>query len=329
MANDSNSSDCETTYISQEIMGGIGAVMCIVALIFVLASRFYKDIVQRLIVYKLIAMLVYSLVQLLYLKHETTKYGALLSNITYNVNLTLTLWLTLILYHCIVHLKELKNFKKLEPFAIITSCTSFLFAALLPFVGFDACQRKPKVRSSDGDILMYMYIIGYSIVGLLYFIASILVIVIFIRVIKRSQLTLPIQDDNQALLTTNKWKTLSKQLLPLVAYPIVNTVVAMIVFPLLIVSFNRIKHDGPIKTALASLSLITSTVVILHLIILKCKKRRKRRRRRREEDDAFCVVPSNHDDIFTKETVASTNARTTYQISQTSSITMIQSAGDY
>ena len=329
MANDSNSSDCETTYISQEIMGGIGAVMCTVALIIVLASRFYKDIVQRLIVYKLIAMLVYSLVQLLYLKHETTKYGALLSNITYNVNLTLTLWLTLILYHCIVHLKELKNFKKLEPVAIITSCTSFLFAALLPFVSFDACQRKPEVRSSDGDILMYMYITGYSIDGLLYFIISILVIVIFIRVITRSRLTLQIQDDNQALLNTNKWKTLSKQLLPLVAYPIVNTVVAMIVFPLFIVRFNRIKHDGPINTALAPLGLITSTVVILHLIILKCKKRRKRRRRRREEYDAFCVVPSNHDDIFTKETVASTNARTTYQISQTSSITMIQSARDY
>ena len=176
---------------------------------------------------------------------------------------------------------------------------------------------------------MYMYIIGYSIDGLLYFIISILVIVIFIRVITRSRLTLQIQDDYQALLTTNKWKTLSKQLLPLVAYPIVNTVVAMIVFPLLIVSFNRIKHDGPINTALASLGLITSTVVILHLIILKCKKRRKRRRRRREENDAFCVVPNNHDDIFTKETVASTNARTTYQISQTSSITMIQSASDY
>ena len=329
MANDSNSSDCETTYISQEIMGSIGAVMCIVALIFVLVSRFYKDIVQRLIVYKLITVLVYSLVQLLYLKHETTKYGALLSNITYNVNLTLTLWLTLILYHCIVHLKELKNFKKLEPVAIITSCTTFLFAVLLPFVSFDACQRKPEVRSSDGDILMYMYIIGYSIDGLLYFITSILVIVIFIRVITRSRLTLKIQDDNQALLTTNKWKTLSKQLLPLVVYPIVNTVVAMIVFPLLIVRFNRIKHDGPINTALASLGLITSTVVILHLCILKCKKRRKRRRRRREEDDAFCAVPSNHDDIFTKETVASTNARTTYQISQTSSITMTQSAGDY
>ena len=93
MANDSNSSDCETTYISQEIMGSIGAVMCVIALIFVLASRFYKDIAQRLIVYKLIAMLVYSLVQLLYLKHETTKYGVLLSDIAYNVNLILTLWL--------------------------------------------------------------------------------------------------------------------------------------------------------------------------------------------------------------------------------------------
>ena len=300
--------------------------MCTVALIFVLASRFYKDTVQRLIVYKLIAMLVYSLVRLLYLKHETTKYGALLSDISYCVNLALTFWLTIILYLCIVHLKELRNFKKLEPFAIITSFIPFLFAVLLPFLSYDACQRKLEVISSNVDILMYMYIIGYSIVGLLYFIISILVIVIFIRVITRSCLPLPIQDDNQALLNTNKWKTLSKQLIPLVVYPIVNTVIAMIVFPLSLVSYNKTKHDGPINTALASFGLITSTVVILHLCILKCKKRRKRRR---EKGDAFCAVPSNHDDVFTKETIASTNARTTYQISQTSSITMTQSAGDY
>ena len=333
MANDSNSSDCETTYISQEIMGGIGAVMCVIAMIFVLASRFYKDTVQRLIVYKLITVLVYSLAQLLYLKHETTLYGALLSNITYCVNLLLTFWLTIILYLCIVHLKELINFKKLEPVTIITSCIPFILFILLPFGSYNVCKRKPQVISSNVDILAYIYTTGYSIAGLLYFITSILVVVIFIRVITRSRLTLPIQGDNQALLNTNKWKTLSKQLLPLVAYPIVNTVVAMILFPLSIVSFDRIKHDGPttifVNTALASIGLITSIVVILHLCILKCKKRRIRRRRRREEDDAFCVVPSNHDDVFTKETVASTNARTTYQISQTSSITMIQSAGDY
>ena len=326
--NDSNSSDCEAIYVPQEFMGGIGAVMCTVALIIVLASRFYKDTVQRLIVYKLIVMLLYSLFQLLYIKHETTKYGAVLSNIAYCVNLVLTLWLTIILYLCIVHLFELRNFKKLEPVMVVTSCIPFSLLVLIPFGSYDVCNGKGQVLASNVNILVYMYIVGYSIAGLLYFITSILVVIIFIKVITRSRLA---PGDYQALLTTNKWKTLSKQLLPLVVYPIVNIVVAMILFPLSIISFQ---YDGPttikfVNTALASIGLITSIVVILHLCILKCKKRRIRRRRRREEDDAFCVVPSNHDDVFTKETVASTNARTTYQISQTSSITMIQSAGDY
>ena len=40
----------------------------------------------------------------------------------------------------------------------------------------------------------------------------------------------------------------------------------------------------------------------------------------REQQESFCVVPSNHNDVFTRETVASTNACTTYQFTRTSSV---------
>ena len=52
------------------VFGGLGAITCTVALVFVLVSRFYKDIVQRLILYKLITILVYSLSENLSLAYD-------------------------------------------------------------------------------------------------------------------------------------------------------------------------------------------------------------------------------------------------------------------
>ena len=339
MENDSNiTNNCrerDTTSILQGAMGSVGAVMCIIALIIVLASRFYKDTVQRLIVYKLIAMLVFSLSQLLFLGQESNMYGSLLSNIAYNVNLLLTFWLTIILYLCIVHLKELRKLRKLEPVAIIISCLPFIFVTFIPFAKYDECKEKPIVVFSEGESneLEYIYITGYCIAGLLQLIISILVIIIFVKVVTRSRLPLQGLDNNQAetpLLTNNKWKTLSKQLLPLVVYPIINTILAVIFFPLATLSYDKIKYNSPLSALayalLASLGLFTSAIVILHLCILKCKKRQggwKRREGRYsqlEHAGAVNDTPNERSDIFTSDTIASTNARTEYHYDRNSTI---------
>ena len=311
--------------ILRRTMGSIGGLMCIVALIIALVSKFYKDIVQRLIVYKLIAMMTFSLFQLYGHNTKVNVYSHLFLNIAYNINLVLTFWLTIILYLCIVHLKKLKNLKKLEPFAIITSFIPFILLVLIPFLSFNACKKKLEVVfSSRGENeLEYIYIAGYSIAGLLHFIISILVVIIFIKVRKRSRL-LQGQNNNHAesqLLTTNKWKTLSKQLLPLVVYPIGNTIVAVILFPLATIIYEKFKFDNPlyilIDTLLASLGLITSTTVILHLCILKCKKKR-----RKKHSLLYPVAPvTNRSNVFTSYTIASTNARTEYRYDRNSTIT--------
>ena len=329
MVNNSNiNSDCsegETNMILRRTMGSIGGLMCIVALIIALVSKFYKDIVQRLIVYTLIAMMTFSLFQLHGDDANVNVYVHLFIDIAYDVNLILTLWSTIVLYLCIVHLKELKNLKKLEPAAIITSFIPFILLVLIPFLSFNACKRKLKVSFPRGgkNELEYIYIISYSIAGLLNFVASILVVTIFIKVRKRSQL-LQGQNDNHAespLLTTNKWKTLSKQLLPLVVYPIVNTIVAVTLFPLSTIIYEKFKYDNPlyilVDTLLASLGLITSATVILHLCILKCKKKR-----RKKHSLLYPVaLVTNRSDIFTSYTIASTNARTEYHYDRKSTIT--------
>uniref|UniRef100_A0A1X7U5B6 G-protein coupled receptors family 1 profile domain-containing protein n=1 Tax=Amphimedon queenslandica TaxID=400682 RepID=A0A1X7U5B6_AMPQE len=340
-SNDSNTTRCdgiqtvEEVMIIQRVFGGLGAITCTVALAFAIVSRFYKDIVQRLILYKLIAMSFYSLSQFMSLRYDDSIiYKAMtvvIPHIVYCVNLVFTFWLTIVLYFCIVHLKELKKFKKLEPIAIITSFLPFAIAVYAPFAFLDTCTQILYImytKRDSGKKYDYAFIIGYSIVGILYFIISILVVIIFIVTIRRSRIHHQRKDNNEAdslLVTNNKWKTLSKQLLPLVVYPIVNTVMEMVFFPLLVLYYNGDAFKGVYLYSLISSSgLITGIIVLIHICTLKCKKKQRERKRRKKNDESpesFCVVSNDHNDIFTRETVASTNARTTYEYTRTPSLT--------
>ena len=339
MDNESNSSSnsklCDdweiedAVTIMEGVGGGLGAITCTVALVFVLVSRFYKDIVQRLILYKLIAMLVFSLSQFMYFKYDEGSkiYKATtlaIPHIAYCVNLVLTFWLTITLYLCIVHLKELKNFKKLEPIAIITSFIPLVIAITIPFIKYDDCTETLSVKfTEEGRNYYQLYGIGYSIAGVLYFIISVLVVIIFIVTIRRSRISHKRYDESLLLASfRNKWKILSKQLLPLVVYPIVNTVMAMIFFPLIVQYYTAKTSIGSIFYALISTSgIVTGFIVLLHLLILKWNKKQRERKRRKERETmgAYCIVPSSYTDRFTRETVASTNAGTTYQFTRTSS----------
>ena len=329
------------------VMGCIGVVLCTVAVIIVLVSRFYKDIVQRLIVYELITVLVYSLstILILYMYIEAVYndgineklYSTLMilaptiGSIFYCANSVLTLWLTLILYLCIVHLKELKNFKKLEPVAIITSCIPFLFIASIFQLTYDKECDLELMKTSEKSSLTVLY----SIVGLLSIIISILMIIIIIKVLTRSfrRQRNDYQAESPLLTNQNKWRTLSKQLLPLVVYPIVNTTGNVIFVTIYYISWNERVLFSLIVT---SLSPITSTLVILHLCLLKCKECKKKRREMKKKkgqqglpECTYSEAIINNEihtvnessDVFTSYTIASTNARTEYHYDRGSTIT--------
>ena len=319
------------------VMGGIGSVTCIVALVFVLVSRFYKDIVQRLILYKLITMLIYSLSLFPFINFDkSSMYRGLFEVILitlYFANVIFTFWLTVILFICIVKLKELKNLKKLEPVAVVTSLLPFASFILVPFSHFildNDCRRTWQIKFIKGgeNIVEYAIII-YSIVGLLNFIISVLVIIIFITAIKRSQMSCKIRKNNEyesPLLTNNKWRTLSKQLLPILAYPIINTVGTLIFLPIDALQYNYKHVEVFISLLASSPGLITSIAVILHLSILNCKKKQRERRKRNGKqsllDNAEELVHNTANEnsaMFTSDTLASTNARTEYIYTRTSS----------
>ena len=336
-SNSSNTTTCDglttvdnTVIIIEGVFGGLGVIACTVALVFAIVSRFYKDIVQRLILYKLIAMLIYSLFQFMSRRYnDSIIYKAmtvLIPLIAYCANLVFTFWLTIVLHLCIVHLKELKNFKKLEPIAIITAFLPLAIAVYAPFASFDADTQKMHITLPNKEKKYdYAFIIWYSIAGALYFIISVLVIVIFTATIRRSQLHLQKHNDGEAeslLVTNNKWKTLSKQLLPLVVYPIVNTVMAMVFFLLLVVYYYTSNTCNGVFVYLYSLisssGFITGIIVIIHLCILKCKMKQRKKKIKDNKRSQEAVLSS---DTYTKETVAATNARTNYQYTRTSSVT--------
>ena len=338
-SNTTNSTICdnwalvEAVNIIEKTSGGLGVIACTVALVFAIVSRFYKDIVQRLILYKLITMLIYSLSQFMFPRYDDgsdtyKSFAIAITHISYCVNLVLNFWLTIKLYLCIVHLKEMKNYRKLEPIAIITSCFPLVIAVYIPYTKYDDCTETLQLKfSTEGsNHLSVVFTIGYSIAGLLYFIMSILVTIIFIVTLRRSQLYRRRKHGSQEeslLLATfsNKWKILSKQLLPLVVYPIVNTVMTMVFFPLTVYYYTTKTSIVSIFYTLISTSgIITGFIVILHLSILKRnKKQRERERKERETIGIFCVVPKSYTDSFTRDTVASTNAGTIYQFTRTSS----------
>ena len=342
MDNDSNTSNCvdgntEEINIIEGVFGSLGVITCTVALVFVIVSKFYKDIVQRLILYQLIAMLIYSLSRFFIIRFDDSYTYEIIAELTphfaYYFNLILTFWLTIILYFCIVRLKKLKTFKKLEPIAILSSFLSFLSAAIIPFANYDNCTKTWKIKFSEQDTneTYYFLTAGYSIAIFMYIVVSVLVTIIFFITVRRSQLNLQKQNEDQAhslLVTNNKWKMLSKQLLPLVAYPIVNTVMTMIFFPLVVLHYAG--HTSTVVSLYSFVSaygLITGIVVITHLCILKCRRKKKKQERLLLKTIVHDALHVNSNNQFTSETIASTNARTEYIYTRTSSCPTSQQSG--
>ena len=286
----------EITYILQGVVGSIGAVVCTVALIFVLVSRFYKDIAQRLIVYKLIAMLVYSLswpllLILIYCNEGSTYYKIIekivpgLIPAAYFINLFLTFWLSVVLFSCLIFLKKLKTLQKIEPLMIISSLFGVVFLIIYAiFVEFVDCTFNTN-SSSIVTVRDIFKGLG-AFYGLLHLMIVMMLIIIVITVCKRSRSHLVNKEENNPLLTKDTWKMLLKQLLPIIVYPII-TVIFSFIYIFVFVT-NNISFPTSFKFALSFLlsapGPVTGLVVIIYLCILKFNCRKKSRREEEKED---------------------------------------------
>ena len=291
-------SEAEITYTLQGVVGGIGAVVCTVALTFVLVSRFYKDIAQRLIVYKLIAMLVYSLSQPLLLIfiycNEGPTYYKIIEKIVpglipaaYFINLFLTFWLSVVLFSCLIFLKKLKTLQKIEPLMIISSLFGVAFVIMYDiFIKFDDCKFTWELYTNTSSIEKDTLKSFGAFYGLLHLMIVMMLIIILITVCKRSRFCLVNEEESNSLLTNDTWKMLLKQLLPIIVYPII-TVIFSFIYIFVFVT-NNIPFPTSFKFALSFLlsapGPVTGLVVIIYLCILKCNCRKKSGREEEKED---------------------------------------------
>ena len=323
MDNDSSISNCtdvENTYLLQGIMGSVGAVVCMLALVTVLGCRFYRDIVQRLILYKLIVMTTFSVALLLLLvDYDHSLYLLIVKGVvatTYFSNLILTFWLSVVLFMCIVCLKELRSLQKLEPIMLISSLLGLLvYIYDIVFFKFDDdCTLTWIVHSSHPDVVNDATIFFSVFFGIIYLLIVVMLVTILLKVCIQSRYCCTKKDEDGYLLltTNNKWKRLLKQLLPVIVYPIIS----IILFYSYYIAENTKFFNYSFLLILYSVTgLATGSVVIVHLLLLKCKKST----RQKDSQEDSCVM-SNHSEVFTKETVASTNARTTYEFTRSSNL---------
>ena len=282
----------EITYILQGVIGSIGAVVCIVALIFALVSRFYKDIAQRLIVYKLIAMLVHSLSQpllliLIYCNEESTYYKIIekivpgLIPAAYFINLFLTFWLSVVLFFCLIFLKKLKTLQKIEPLMIISSLVGVVFLIIYAIFA----EFNDYTFNTNSSIVENTLKGLGAFYGLLHFMIVMMLIIIVITVCKRSRSPLVNEEKSNSLFKNDTWKMLLKQLLPIIVYPIITVIFSFIYIFVFVTNINfTSSFQFALSFLLSAPGAVTGLIVIIYLCILKCNCRKKSRREEEKED---------------------------------------------
>ena len=330
---DSNSSNCSLSgevilmTVTQGVMGSMGTVVCIVALVIIIISRFFKNIVQRLIVYKLIAMMVFSLSEsllLVFFGYNGSEHYKILARImpglipaSYFTNLLLTFWLSFILFSCIIFLKDMKIFRRLDALVIISSLLgTSIYIYYFIFAKFDDCTFSWNTNSSHEESVAEHIFIGFGIFfGLAHVANIVMAVVIFVRACLHAKHNDENEEENP-LLISDKWRTLLKELLPLMVYPIITILFSFMYLTVYIAPFSikRFSAQFALTLLLSAPGPVTGLVIVVHLCILKHRKKQRTKIKEKVPKKVFSK------DVFTEETLCSTNSRTKYEYERTSSV---------
>ena len=210
--------------------------------------------------------------------HVMCKMVAFLLVFTMLMKLMFTLWLT---FHLFCYVVFFKNLKKLEWLYITSSIFLPLLVSWIPFVhnnygvaGGWCFIRESKdncARNTEGIIEIFALFYGPIVVSL---ILSVLAIVVMIVVMaRRAYVNSNAQLENEPLLRSTA-KTLLKQLLPLLAYPV-------IFFTLILIPVIDRIYDATHRTRIPGLTIahgvtapvmgfFAGLVLIIHILYLRC-----------------------------------------------------------
>ena len=328
--------------------GIVSATVCLTALFLIIKLKFYKDVLQRLLLWQLIAALglsLYNILNLLFMNYneETSSntYTTLCSivgyigTVTFFVKIAFTLWLTIFLFCCLVCLRDPKKLSKMEILYVSTSLGLPLLVSLIPFIHHsygiagawcwitewrDECASDDKLVLGVVEEDMF-----YGSGALIALINAVLLIIILFTVLCRMKCNCTSSSEREELLETVqlKHRNLLKKLLPLAAYPLMF--LFLIMFPLTNRIYGGIEKriSFPLFVLHAAVEpfwgLFVGVAIIVHIIVTEWKKKKKK---------IHFTVPVNTggvrsmrrwdilgptDDAYTVDTVAATSAKTTFE----------------
>ena len=351
--NDSGNDSCDSQLsLTQRnillcIFGGVGSlstVICTVTLIFTCYYKLYKRFAHRLVIYQLLSTLFFSFVcasELIFFNYTSSTTLKVLCDtvgffltIAVNSKFFVTFWLTFHLFAFVVFSKDLR---RLELLYIFSSFGIPLLFGWIPFVNnlYGIAGAWCWIKNWKGDcakdkILLgtiEQYLLLYALALLLLFLELLMVIITISVLMYRSYCrSSKAQEENDPLLQrqVEKQKKAFKEILPLILYPIIfiilflpsviHRIYGAIVPETEFFLFVLHASTGP------SWGLFVGIAVAIHICLLKCCGIQLQLNPQEKPSANF----NNEDNpVYTTETIASTNARTYYNVPKESEISLL------
>ena len=349
LGENSTISDCNSTFTKDQknlvliVTGSTGFLsftMCLIAVYLVFRLKLYKYFTYRLAMYQILSSLCVSAVQ--------TSFITLLNydgNIYYQITcksisflVEYFLWIKLLFTLCLVfHLfclsVCLKNFQKLEIGYVLFSILFPLLHSWIPFIhnSYGVAGAWCWIRDWKDDCANENYLEGiieqFALwYGPLFISLTLSVVAVFIIVVVLAQRMCAHRNQEHECLIENHERNQNmkaiKELLPLLAYPVIFFVISM--FPLINRIYSAISSNASFELVLAHsiteplYGFCSSWTLIIHILIMRQLKKKKLVQ---FLHPIFTNVTDSHGtNIYTTDTEGTTNTRSKYSIPAESDI---------
>ena len=342
-----NSTDCNNTFtINQKNLllilitstGLLSFIMCLIAVSLVLRLRIYKYFTYRLAIYQILSSQCHSAVEVSHISllnyDGDTYYQITCKSISFIVEYIL--WVELLFTICLVfHLfclaVCLKNFKKLEIGYVLFSILFPLLFSWIPFIhnSYGVAGAWCWIKDWKDDCATQKYLEGIVEQFVLWYVPlfislTLSVVAVFIILVVLAWRSYTHRTQEHKFLVENhehnQNKKAIKELLPLLAYPVIYYLLAL--FPIINRVYSAISSNASFELALTQCItapfwvFFSSWALIIHILVMRQLKKKKTVQFT-IDTKAVADIGNN---IYTNYTEGSTNARSKYSIPAESDI---------
>ena len=336
MDENSTISECNNTFTKDQkncilivwgVTGMLSLIMCLIAVSLVFCMRLYKNFTYRLAMYQILSSLCLSAAEALFLTLLNYNDDMYYACKTIAFLMEYFQWIKLLFTICLVfHLfclaVCLTNFRRLEIGYVLFSILFPILFSWIPFIHnnpFDVAPACCWIKDWKDDCategIIEQFVLWY---GPLFISLTLTVVAVFIILIVLARRAYAHNNpENEYLIEKhecNQNKKAMKELLPLLAYPVIFYVLSL--FPLIDRIYSAISCNANFGWALghalcqASWGFFSSWALIIHILVMR--KLKKKSRVQFKEQPITSVA--NIGVMYTTYTEGSTNAGTKYSI---------------